>query len=112
MFDQSTVTAEIMIPEREIADVHVGQTVLVRARAFPDRTFTSRITAIAPVAVEDPGGLGGRMIRVMTDIDNRSGLLKPEMTGSAKIYCGTRRVFELATRRIARYVRVEFWSWW
>jgi hypothetical protein len=52
------------------------------------------------------------MIRVMTEIDNRSRLLKPEMTGSAKIYCGTRRVFELAMRRIARYVRVEFWSWW
>jgi putative peptide zinc metalloprotease protein len=112
VYDQSTVTAEIMISEKEIGDVHVGQTVLVKARAFPDTTFTSRITAVAPVAVEDPRGLGGRMIRVMTDIDNRSHLLKPEMTGSAKIYCGTRRVFELAMRRIARYVRVEFWSWW
>jgi putative peptide zinc metalloprotease protein len=112
VYDQSTVSAEVMISEKEIADVRVGQTVLVKARAFPDTTFTSRITAIAPIAVEDPRGLGGRMIRVMTDIDNRSRLLKPEMTGSAKIYCGTRRGFELATRRIARYVRVEFWSWW
>jgi putative peptide zinc metalloprotease protein len=110
--DQSTVTAEIMISEKEIADVHVGQTVLVKARAYPDTAFTSHITAIAPIAVDDPRGLGGRMIRVMTDIDNRSRLLKAEMTGTAKIYCGTRRVFDIATRRIARYVRVEFWSWW
>jgi hypothetical protein len=52
------------------------------------------------------------VVRVMTDIDNKSGLLKPDMTGSAKIYGGPRRIFGLATRRIARSVRVEVWSWW
>jgi putative peptide zinc metalloprotease protein len=112
VYDESTVTAEIMVSEKEISDVRVGQTVLVRARALPDKTFTSRITAIAPVAIDDPRGLGSRMVRVMTDIDNGPRLLKPEMTGAAKIYAGRRRIFELATRRIARYVRVEFWSWW
>jgi putative peptide zinc metalloprotease protein len=112
VYDQSTVTAEIMISEKEIGDVQLGQTVLAKARAFPDRTFTSRITAIAPVAVEDARSLGGRMIRVMTVIDNSPRLLKPEMTGTAKIYGGRRRVFELSTRRLAQYVRVEFWSWW
>jgi hypothetical protein len=112
VYEQSVVTAEISVPEKEIADVAVGQSVVVKARAFPNRTFTSRITAIAPVAIEDDRGLGGRVIRVMTDIDNRSGLLKSEMTGNAKIYCGSRRIVELATRRMTRYVRVEFWSWW
>jgi len=112
VYDQSTVAAEIMISEKEIGDVHVGQAVLVKARAFPDKTFTSRITAVAPVAVEDPRGFEGRVIRVTTDIDNRSRLLKPEMTGTAKIYAGRRRIFDLATRRFAHYIRVEFWSWW
>jgi putative peptide zinc metalloprotease protein len=112
VYDDSSVTAEIMVSEKEIADVRVGQTVLVRTRALPERTFTSRVTAIAPVAIDDPRGLGGRMVRVMTEIDNRSHLLKPEMTGAAKIYSGRRRVFELATRRVTRYVRVEFWLWW
>jgi multidrug resistance efflux pump len=112
IYEQSTVTAEIRVPEKEIADVHVGQTVAVKARAFPGRTFTSRVTAIAPVAIEDDRGLGGKAIRVMADIDNASGLLKPEMTGNAKIYAGTRHIFDLATRRLVRYVRVEFWSWW
>jgi len=36
----------------------------------------------------------------------------PEMTGNAKISCGQRRIVELLTRRLARYIRVEFWSWW
>jgi hypothetical protein len=52
------------------------------------------------------------MVRATTEIDNPDLLLKPEMTGNAKIYCGSRPIFELLTRRIARYIRVEFWSWW
>jgi hypothetical protein len=34
------------------------------------------------------------------------------MTGKAKIVCGRRSLFNLMTRRLARAVRVEFWSWW
>jgi multidrug resistance efflux pump len=112
VYEQSTVTAEIMVPEKEIADVRVGQPVVLKARAFPEKSFTSRISAIAPVAVEDNAGLGGRSIRVMTEIDNDSQMLKSEMTGNAKIYGGRRRIFDLATRRFSRFIRVEFWSWW
>ncbi len=39
-------------------------------------------------------------------------LLKPQMTGTAKIHCGERRVIALLSRRLVRYLRVEFWSWW
>jgi putative peptide zinc metalloprotease protein len=112
VYEQSTVTAEIMVSEKEIADVRVGQTVVLKARAFPDKSFTSRIAAIAPAAVEDNSGLGGRAIRVMAEIDNGSHLLKAEMTGNAKIYAGRQRISDLATRRLAHYIRVEFWSWW
>jgi hypothetical protein len=45
-------------------------------------------------------------------MENPSLLLKPEMTGNAKIFCGRRRLVDLLTRRVARYIRVEFWSWW
>jgi hypothetical protein len=38
--------------------------------------------------------------------------LRPEMSGHAKIYCGTRRVGDLFARRVARYIAIEFWSWW
>ncbi len=34
------------------------------------------------------------------------------MTGTAKIHCGERRTITLFTRRLVRYLRVEFWSWW
>jgi len=49
---------------------------------------------------------------ITTEVDNSSGLLKPEMTGQAKVSCGERRLLDLATRRMARIVKVEFWSWW
>ena len=51
-------------------------------------------------------------ILVTTEIDNGEGLLKPGMTGMAKISCGQRRIIDLITRRLSRTFRVEFWSWW
>lgn len=107
-----TVRAEIALSEKEIADVRVGQRVVLKARAYPETGFSSTVTAIAPAAVAEEQAGGRRVVRVSTEIDNAHLLLKPEMTGSAKIFCGKRRAFDLVTRRLARYVRVEFWSWW
>ncbi len=51
-------------------------------------------------------------ITVATELENPGLLLKPQMTGTAKIHCGERRAISLVTRRLVRYLRVEFWSWW
>ena len=107
-----TVTAEMAIAEQEIADVQVGQRVVLKARAYPARSFSGTVTAIAAAAVEEEGALGGTILRVTTEIDNADLLLKSQMTGNAKIYGGKRRIFNLMTRRFVRYIRVEFWSWW
>jgi putative peptide zinc metalloprotease protein len=108
----ATIKAEIAVPEREIGDVKVGQPVVVKARAFPELPFEGLVTAIAPAAVKEEEGWRGKVFRVTTTIENPDLLLRPEMTGNAKIYCGARRIFDVLTRRLARYVRVEFWSWW
>jgi hypothetical protein len=52
------------------------------------------------------------VVLVTTEIENGSLLLKPDMTGRAKISCGDRSIFDVLTRRLARVIRVEFWSWW
>lgn len=116
-----TLEAEIAIPEKEIADVKVGERVVLRARAYPQRTFTGRVTAIAmTVQAPDPGttlaGVTGgaaaqRNVLVTTRLDDAA-LLKPQMTGKAKILCGRRTIFSLIGRRLARTFKVEFWSWW
>ena len=105
-----------------------GQRVAVKVRAYPSRTFEGAVTSVAatvrtggvppgvnataaaaPVPVE---GGGDRVVLVTTEIENASMLLKPEMTGRAKISCGERPVFSVLTRGLARVIRVEFWSWW
>jgi multidrug resistance efflux pump len=107
-----TVKAEILISEKEIGDVEVGQTVVLKARGYPETLLSGMVTAIAPAAVKEEEGSREKVFRVTTEIDNSRFLLNSEMTGRAKILCGVRRIFDLLTRRIARYVRVEFWSWW
>lgn len=107
-----TVTVESPISEKEIADVTVGQRVVLKARSYPGTSFYGEVTSIAPTAATRDEARGGRTILVTTEIDNHALLLKPEMTGNAKIYCGQRRIFDLITRRLVRYIRVEFWSWW
>ncbi len=110
--DLQTVRAEIAVPEQEIADVGVGQEVVLKARAYPQRRFQGQVASIAPIAAQPDEWSGARMVLVTTRLDNAGLLLKPEMSGNAKIYCGEQRLIELVGRRFVRFVRVEFWSWW
>jgi multidrug resistance efflux pump len=119
------LTVDIAISEKEIGDVRVGNKVAFKARAYPDETFYGVVTATASTANADIGGSSSSSsvptptpmgsvstILVTTEIDNSSLLLRPGMTGQAKIYCGERRIIELIWRRLARMFKVEFWSWW
>ncbi len=127
VYDLKKLTVEIAIPEKEIADVRVGHAVAFKVQAYPDRTFSGKVTSIATTALGGSSSSSGsqpslptiassgsspRTILITTEIDNSSLLLKPGMTGQAKVYCGERRIVDLMTRRLARTVKVEFWSWW
>jgi putative peptide zinc metalloprotease protein len=107
-----SVEAEIAVPEREIGDVRPGQHVEVKSRAYPEKTFTGVIASIGTKAAREDDTLEGKSILATTRLDNSSVLLKSGMTGSAKILCGRRRAMDLLRRRIAKSIRVEFWSWW
>ncbi len=91
--------------------MRLGQAVTLKARAFPGRSFTGTVTSIAPAAIHSEE-YGETRITVATQLENPGLLLKPQMTGTAKIHCGERRAIALVTRRMVRYLRVEFWSWW
>ena len=129
IFDLRTVTAQIAIDEKDIADVQVGQRVLLRARAFPNEEFYGKVNFVStsllgtapagatgeaaslPLPSSSSSSAAKRTILITTQIDNHSLLLKPEMTGQAKILCGRRRALDLVTRRLAHTIKVEFWSW-
>ncbi len=107
VYDVSTVTAQIVLPEKDIGDVHVGQDVAVRSRAYPDLVLHGAVTTIATAAEQDSA-----KFLVTTRIDNRGRLLKPGMTGMAKVAGGERRIVQLIRRWVTHTFKVEFWSWW
>jgi len=108
----NTVTAEIAIPEKEFADIKLGQKLVLKARAYPQTSFEGTVSSIAPVVTAPEDVRAERTILVITQLDNAAHLLKPEMTGNAKIFCGEQRLLDLVSRRLVRFIRVEFWSWW
>jgi putative peptide zinc metalloprotease protein len=105
--DVSRVTVEMQVPEKELADVRPGNPVRMKARSLPSVDLQGRVDFIAPVAQTVNGQ---QMVVVRSELQNDEFLLKPEMTGVAKIYCGDRRIVDLITRRIIRWVRTEFWD--
>lgn len=111
VYELEHVMPEIIVSEKEIGEVKPGQQVILRARAHPEVSLSGTVKAISPRA-GDSDGPERKVFRVAVAMDSPTALLKPEMTGNAKILCGKRSIFHLVTRRIARYVRVEFWSWW
>ncbi|MDE3068967.1 MAG: efflux RND transporter periplasmic adaptor subunit [Verrucomicrobiota bacterium] len=126
IYDLKTVEAATFVSEKEIADVKVGQPVELKVRAYPGLTFHGNVVSIGATTVgqtssdlevngtpASPAGvMDAKMVLVTTRIDNGWLLLKPGMTGEAKILCGRRRILDLVNRRIARTFKVQFWSWW
>ena len=128
-----TVEVQTPVSEKDIADVKVGQKVALKARAYPEQTFVGVVSSVGTTVqgaavgqssaaagtggtstslTSGSGSASARTVLVTTRITNDALLLKPGMTGMVKIYCGDRRIFDLLTRRLARTIRVEFWSWW
>jgi len=105
--DVARVTVEMQVPEKELADVRPGNPVWMKARSLPSIDLQGRVDFIAPVATTVNGQ---QMVVVRSELQNDELLLKPEMTGVAKIYCGDRRIVDLMTRRMIRWVRTEFWD--
>jgi putative peptide zinc metalloprotease protein len=104
--DVTRVTLEMQVPEKELADVRPGNPVWMKARSLPAMDFQGRVDFIAPVAQTVNGQ---QTVVVRSELQNDDLLLKPEMTGVAHIYCGDRRIIDLITRRVIRWIRTEFW---
>jgi len=104
--DVSRVIVEMLVPEKELVDVRPGNPVWMKARSLPSMDFQGRVDFIAPVAQTVNTQ---QMVVVRSELQNSEMLLKPEMTGVARIYCGERRIVELMTRRMVRWVKTEFW---
>jgi cobalt-zinc-cadmium efflux system membrane fusion protein len=69
--------------EGDAARIHAGETVDVHVLAYPGRTFNGRIDWVAPAL--DPST---HRLPVRAQVDNREGLLKPQMFATFNIRAG------------------------
>ena len=104
--DLDTMEVEIYVSEKEIGEIEEGQKVKMKAWGYPTRSFHGEVKYVSEAAM--PGN-SPNLIVVRSSIENGSRILKPETTGNAKIYCGKRSLLTLITRRLIRFIRVEFW---
>ena len=101
---------ELVVPvsDFDISLVDIGQTVRLKVRSFPDRTFDGKVVRI-PEAAADHAGQARFPVAVV--VANRDGILHDGMSGYAKIETGKTSIIGLILRRLLSVVRVEFWSW-
>ncbi len=79
--DLSTVWLTAFVRETDASSVSVGQEIAFNVLALPGRPLTARISYVA--AAIDPAT---RRLLVRATIDNKDGLLKPEMFANVTIY--------------------------
>jgi cobalt-zinc-cadmium efflux system membrane fusion protein len=81
--DLSTVWLTAFVRETDASKVSVGQEIAVNVLALPGRPLTAHIDYVS--AAIDPAT---RRLMVRATIDNKDGLLKPEMFANVTIYSG------------------------
>jgi putative peptide zinc metalloprotease protein len=97
---------EMPVPEKDMDVVKVKKPVKFRVQGYPFHSFTAQVDEIAPVATSD-GKSSTVLVRAY--VDNSEKILKPGMTGVAKIYCGMSFVGNIFTRDLVRFIRLYFW---
>ena len=72
--DMSRLSVLVDVPERDLPIVTVGKSAQIEVSAYPNRNFTGKVVQVAPTL--DPQT---RRVQARVSVDNREGLLKPEM---------------------------------
>ncbi len=82
MADLREMQVRTLIDETDIGRVEPGQVARVRVEAFPTRSFVGTVIKIEPSAVIEQNVT---MFPVLVRLDNREGLLKPNMNAEVQI---------------------------
>ena len=100
----------VMIPvsEKDMDVVQKEQKVRFKVRSYPGKTFPGLITKIPQQSELSKERIVFPLTAKAANLDL---LLKPGMTGQAKIYCGKKPILSIILRKIVRWFRVEVWSW-
>jgi membrane fusion protein (multidrug efflux system) len=104
-----TLELEFGVDQRDIERVTPGQDVRLRVDALPQRTFSGRVTSIAP-APTDSGGRAHFAVRAA--VPNPDGLLRPGMAAYARVLTAPASVLGRIFRAPVRQARLLWWRMW
>ncbi len=104
--DLSTVWLTAFVRESDAAAVCIGQDITVNVMALPGRPLTAKINYVA--AAIDPNT---RRLLVRATIDNKDGMLKPEMFANVTIYSAGDRAAPAVPKQALIYEadKVRIW---
>lgn len=80
--DMKQVYVDGKVDESDIGKVYLGQPARIKVESFKDKSFTGKVTKIAPMGVEKDNVT---TFQVRVSIDNSSGQLKALMTANAEV---------------------------
>ncbi len=96
-----SLIVDVSLDEADLDILNPGYKMELRVNAFPTKPYRGRVIKLK---------LSPKLTAVAT-VENNNGLLLPDMTGYAKIDCGRTSLAHLALRKVRKFFRIEFWSW-
>ena len=82
--DHNVVWVMVDVAERDLGLIEVGQKVIVRPRAYPDRPFTGKVTVVYPHLKMET-----RTARIRIELPNPDDVLRPDMYADVEIATGS-----------------------
>ena len=104
-----TLELEFGVDQRDVARVRVGEEVRLRVDAFPQRTFTGRVSGMADVGLDSAGTV---VFPVRAVVPNADGALRPGMVAYARVLTAPSSILGRAVREPARRLRLLWWRMW
>jgi RND family efflux transporter MFP subunit len=98
----------LRVDERDIGELHSGQTGRLALVGFPDRHLPLRVERITPVSTQADGG---NFFAVEARLEDAPELLRPGMGGVGKIDVGSRQLAWIWTHRLLDWLRLRVWTW-
>jgi multidrug efflux pump subunit AcrA (membrane-fusion protein) len=100
IIDLNRLQVDAYVDETDIGKVRVGQAATFSVDAFPDKEFSGKVTAIYPKALIQQNVV---TYDVVITIDNREGLLRPDMTANTIITVAKRdKVLAIPNQAVRR----------
>jgi multidrug efflux pump subunit AcrA (membrane-fusion protein) len=100
IIDLNRLQVDAYVDETDIGKVRVGQAATFSVDAFPDKEFSGKVTAIYPKALIQQNVVTYDVVIAM---DNREGLLRPDMTANTTITVAKRdKVLAIPNQAVRR----------